>query len=105
MSAGNLRLNHSTLFLEGAIDFYTVAQLRRQGEKAIAAIDDAITIDLAGVQKMDSSIASLLCCWHRFAKKSQKRVVLNNVSHSLQNLLQLYGIKNILTASSTEKEG
>ncbi|OGT53407.1 MAG: hypothetical protein A3F17_02505 [Gammaproteobacteria bacterium RIFCSPHIGHO2_12_FULL_41_15] len=104
MQQANLTIENSVILVSGTVDVHTVLKLRREGEKAIATVPHLIEVDLEGVQKIDSSIASLLCCWHRFAKKQQKQILFKHISVAVLNLLKLYGIKNILTLNDKHKE-
>ena len=97
----SLKTTDNMLQITGIVYYNNVVELRALGEKAILAGADSMQVDLAGVQKMDSSIASLLCCWLRYAKLKQKMLVFKHPSQDLLNLLNLYGIKNMIMPSET----
>lgn len=89
-----IRRETDRLVLEGAVTLESVSALLAQG---LALIDrDEVRIDLAGVTAVDSSAVALLLEWMRAARRAGRRVVYLNLDNSLESLVALYGVTDLL---------
>lgn len=89
-----IRRETDRLVLEGAVTLESVPALLAQG---LALIDrDEVRIDLAGVTAVDSSAVALLLEWMRAARRAGRRVVYLNLDNSLESLVALYGVTDLL---------
>jgi phospholipid transport system transporter-binding protein len=80
--------------MEGPVTLDSVPALLEQG---LALIDrDEVRIDLAGVTAADSSAVALLLEWMRAARRAGRRVVYLNLGNSLESLVSLYGVTDLL---------
>lgn len=89
-----IRREADRLVLEGAVTLDSVPALLAQG---LALIDrDEVRIDLAGVTNVDSSAVAMLLEWIRAARRAGRRVVYLNLGNSLESLVALYGVTDLL---------
>jgi phospholipid transport system transporter-binding protein len=89
-----IRRDADRLVLEGPVTLDTVPALLAQG---LALIDrDEVRIDLAGVTAADSSAVALLLEWMRAARRAGRRIVYLNLENSLESLVALYGVTELL---------
>lgn len=89
-----IRREADRIVLEGPVTLDTVPALLAQG---LALIDrDEVRIDLAGVTAADSSAVALLLEWMRAARRAGRRVLYLNLGNSLESLVALYGVTDLL---------
>jgi phospholipid transport system transporter-binding protein len=89
-----IRREADRIVLEGPVTLDTVPALLSQG---LALIDrDEVHIDLAGVTAADSSAVALLLEWMRAARRAGRRIVYLNLGNSLESLVVLYGVTDLL---------
>ncbi|GFO70508.1 hypothetical protein GMLC_40870 [Geomonas limicola] len=67
------RAGELTLSLRGDAQFTQVADLERELQRALARCQ-LLTLDLSGVQRLDSSICALLCVLHRQGELAGKEL-------------------------------
>jgi phospholipid transport system transporter-binding protein len=77
-----------------AITNENAGSLLEQGLGAIRAGDT--TIDLAGVETVDSAAVALLLAWRRAASEEGKQVTFAGVPTGITSLADLYGVDGLL---------
>jgi phospholipid transport system transporter-binding protein len=66
-----------------------------------ALLDDGCkSIDLAGVQAVDSSMLSLMLEWMRRASERNARLTFTNPAPALRSLIDLYGLADVIPLTS-----
>jgi len=89
-----IRREADRIVLEGPVTLDSVPALLEQG---LGLIDrDEVRIDLAGVTAADSSAVALLLEWMRAARRAGRRIVYLNLGNSLESLVALYGVTDLL---------
>lgn len=94
-----VRVEEGYLFVYGAVVYDNVVEVTRAGVEAIKA-DNGI-IDLAKITQVDSSAVSMLLEWVRTAEAHQKKIELINLPENLVNLIELYGVSNLISFGCT----
>lgn len=86
--------------VEGAVIVDNVTTLTAQG----AALLDkqCLSVDLAAVGEIDSSIVSMLLEWLRVAKQHNSQIQFINQPQSLKSLVQLYGVAEFIPLETAE---
>ncbi len=84
-----MRLEAGTGYLQGDLVLENATRLLAEGEAAIRS--GALSFDLSGVGRMDSSALSLLLALRR--RSGVKPLQFLNVPESLTSLARLYGIQ------------
>lgn len=80
--------------VEGAVFVDNVTALTAQG---VALLDNqCLSVDLAAVGEVDSSIVSMLLEWLRVAKEHNSQIQFINQPQSLKSLVQLYGVAEFI---------
>lgn len=90
VSADRLRLN-------GDLKFSVIMQVRAAMEKALAAQQGPVVVDLSGVARVDSSALSLWLCVLRIAEEGGFDMRAENVPSDLSSIAQLVGLENYLS--------
>ena len=80
-------------YLRGSVDFHSVADL---ANKDILDESAEVSIDLGGLQSVDSSVVALLIQWQRQA--AQKGIPLRflNIPEQIEPLITLYDLEGII---------
>jgi ABC-type transporter Mla MlaB component len=94
MNKPSVECNDQCLTVKGALIFHTVMDVLMQSKASF--IQEALTIDLAGVKKIDTSSLTLLCEWSRMAKAKSMTLNFINVPESLLHLAEVNNVKAIL---------
>ncbi len=85
------------LRLSGDLLFSTVVTLR---DELLKAIDDqgegALILDMAGVEKVDSSALSLWLCCQREARNNGREVTVHNLPKDMKSIADLVGLDDYL---------
>ncbi|MEX2517093.1 MAG: STAS domain-containing protein [Gammaproteobacteria bacterium] len=81
--------------LEGELTFTTVPALYDQARDAFAGSWPA-TIDLAGVDRVDSAGVALVIDWLRLARESRQPLSIRNVPQHMLSIAQLCGVGHLL---------
>lgn len=88
------------IVLQGPVTIEHVTGLTRQG---IALFDNqSLTVDLAGVTEVDSTIISMLLEWLRTAQKTNRSLQFIHLPGNLRSLIQLYGVAELIPVISAE---
>jgi phospholipid transport system transporter-binding protein len=90
------------IIIQGSVTVDNVVAMTKQG---IASFDsNRLIVDLAKVAEVDSSIVSMLLEWLREAKHQGRQLTFVNMTGSLENLIQLYGISEFIPLGLTDVE-
>jgi phospholipid transport system transporter-binding protein len=92
-----IRREGETMFVTGPLNLASVASELEQGRAAIAA--GVRSVDLAGVQELDSSALALLLAWVREAKRLGGDLALANLPQDLTTIARLYGVAELRPAA------
>jgi phospholipid transport system transporter-binding protein len=89
------------LALDGALSFETIPDVLRASEEYAARPDlpDRLTIDLAGIDAVDSAAVALLLEWRRQAGRRGKTLQFVNLPENLIELARLYGVEDLIAAA------
>jgi phospholipid transport system transporter-binding protein len=89
-----IRREGERMVVGGALTLASVAAALREGNVAIG--EGAGTVDLAGVDELDSSALALLLAWMREAQRQNRTLAFANLPEGLVTLARLYGVAELL---------
>jgi phospholipid transport system transporter-binding protein len=92
-----IRRDGERMLVSGALNLASVAAELEEGKAAIAA--GACSVDLSGVQELDSSALALLLAWEREAKRLGRDLAFANLPQGLTTIARLYGVAELLPAA------
>lgn len=90
--------------LDGAVSFETMAEIRAQGEAAIAEAGERAVVDLSGLKHGNSVTVALLMAWLRAAERDGKEVVFIAAPVELVNIIELSGMTSVLPLAEAPHE-
>jgi phospholipid transport system transporter-binding protein len=61
-------------------------------------------VDLGGVTEVDSSAVSMLLEWQRGTGRRRRQIYFANIPPKLQNLVQLYGVAELVPLAEARRE-
>ena len=93
-----IRRDGDRLMVSGPLTLAHVAAALSQGNEAIGA--GARSVDLGEVGELDSSALALLLAWAREAKRRGRDLVFTNLPQGLTTIARLYGVAELLPAST-----
>ena len=100
MSAKNTaslqQVNPQQMTLEGELNQHTAAALRIRYASLIGGADSQFRVDLSGVSHSNSVGLSLLLCFMRKAKKSNKSLVFVSIPDALFEMARVSGLDDVL---------
>ena len=82
------------IIVQGPITIANVVEIIEQGANLFDRTD--LIIDLEQVTEVDSSAVSMLLEWQRKALNNNQKLCFSNLSDSLKNLTQLYGVSELV---------
>jgi len=88
------------LQVSGNVTMTTVSALFNEGLKPEAGSN--MVIDLAQLEKVDSSAVSMMLVWLREAQRNKVTLHFSNVPGNLMSLAKLYGVAELLPLSAAE---
>ena len=88
------------LQVSGNVTMTTVSALFNEGLKPEASSN--MVIDLAQLEKVDSSAVSMMLVWLREAQRNKVTLHFSNVPGNLMSLAKLYGVAELLPLSAAE---
>jgi phospholipid transport system transporter-binding protein len=95
MTADVIRREGGELSVEGPITIDNVVSVVAN---SVALFDgEDVTIDLGRVTEADSAAVSLLLEWRREAALRHLRIRFLNMPQTLQSLMQLYGVSELMS--------
>ena len=96
MSDPVIQLNQSTLTLKGDITLVKARSLNEQVEQLLHQASKDIVMDLAGVEKFDSTICVLLLTCYRTLRRQQRQLNCINIPDSLKDISKMYDLDQVL---------
>jgi phospholipid transport system transporter-binding protein len=90
-----LRIENTTAYIEGVLDFDTVLELLPQLRNAILSMAVA-NVDLTSVSYSNSAGVALLLDAVREAKKNHKVITLHNIPKDMSDLIRISGLQDVL---------
>jgi len=93
-----IRRDGDRMMVSGPLTLAHVAAALGQGNEAIGA--GARSVDLGEVGELDSSALALLLAWLREAKRRDRDLVFTNLPQGLTTIARLYGVAELLPAST-----
>jgi len=87
------------LTLSGPVTLSGVSAMLQEGNAAIA--EGARSVDLSGVEELDSSALALLLAWLREAKRQGRDLVFVNLPSGLTTIARLYGVADLLPTAAS----
>lgn len=91
-----LRIENGIGRVIGRLGLAEARAMLSEGERAIAA--GCTEFDLSEVEHVDSAAISLLLAWRRRALAAGRPLALRGLPPSLQGLIALYGVGELLSA-------
>jgi phospholipid transport system transporter-binding protein len=85
----------NTLQMSGDVTMSSVSALFATGINLQPNAE--VLVDLAGLQRVDSSAVSLMLAWVREAQRKQVVLRFTNVPENLRSLANLYGVAELLS--------
>lgn len=83
----------------GSVTLKNVTAVLNEGLAEIRA--GALTVDLAGVSELDSSLLAAVLAWIRESNVHEHSLKVANLPKGLQTLAQLYGVEELLTVAAS----
>lgn len=96
-SGNQLQVSGSVTMATATILFNEGLKLRENGSE-----NSSLVIDLAKLEKVDSSAVSVMLVWMRDAQRNKVALRFSNVPDNLMSLAKLYGVAELLPLSSAE---
>lgn len=96
MSRLTLSLQGDQIQLRGEMTFSTVPAALQQSRTLFMG-RGVLSVDLKGVQRVDSAGVSLLLEWLREMRREQRQIHFTNVPHALQRLARMGGVDSLLS--------
>jgi len=93
-----IRRDGDRMMVSGPLTLAHVAAALNEGNQAIG--EGVSSIDLAEVGELDSSALALLLAWLREAKRRDRDLVFTNLPQGLTTIARLYGVAELLPAST-----
>jgi phospholipid transport system transporter-binding protein len=85
--------------ISGPMTFATVAELRRDGRRALRAGGDDMVFDLAGVAQADSAGLALLVDWLAWSAAHGRKLRFENLPDSMRALATISAVLPLVTAA------
>lgn len=84
--------------LHGHLNVDTIKAIIVPGYKMIDAVPagQPLTLDLSGVEQVDSASVALLIDWLRHAKKHEKSLVFSNLPAKMKDIIKVSNLSGIL---------
>lgn len=76
--------------LTGEVSFDTIDQYLKTD------LGEAQTLDLSGLEELDSTLVALILRWSRQKAASGKKLTVTNAPNQLTSLIELYGLQEII---------
>ncbi len=89
----------SLVRISGRLTMDTAASLLKGGLQPNG--QTALTVDMSGVEAVDSAAVSLMLTWMREAGRSNVNLTFTNVPENLLSLAHLYGVSEVLPLHSS----
>jgi phospholipid transport system transporter-binding protein len=91
-----IRREGDRMLVSGPLTLAGITAVLREGSAVIS--QGVHTVDLGGVEELDSSALALLLAWLREAKQLKRELVFANLPQGLTTIARLYGVAELLPA-------
>jgi phospholipid transport system transporter-binding protein len=107
MAAKLVALEPSSWRVEGSIDYYSVLDLRNEGERQMAEGEGPFRFDFEGVDQVNTAGLALLLCWRRWAAAHRVSLALVNLPAELRSIARISDLEELLDngTAATESAG
>jgi len=95
----------STLFLQGEVDAFTAAELKKALLPLAEQEKHVITLDLRNVSYMDSTGIGVLIAALKTGKQQGSEMRLTNVPQRIERLFRITGLHHLVPITPLEGEG
>ena len=89
-----IRREGDRILIDGPVTLANVGAVLADG--LLQLDEDRLTVDLAGVTELDSSLLAALLAWSRAAQARGNSLAFANLPEGLQTLARLYGVEPLL---------
>ena len=89
-----IRRESGRIVLSGPVTLANVASVLEEGRRHLE--EGVLTVDLAEVTDMDSSLIAAMLAWLREARRRERELVFTNIPESLRTIARLYGVDGLL---------
>lgn len=97
MSSTDVEVNaDGTIVVSGSLSYDTAADLLARTRDALRAGSGAATIDLRGVERMDSAGLALMVEWLRLARAAQRPLSFVHLSEQLCEMIRVHDLGRTL---------
>ena len=96
MSEGIIELTGSKMTIRGEVTLVDARALYEQLEQKLAQVRTDLVVDLAGLEKFDSTICLLLIACYRLLKKTKHKLDCVNIPSSLHDIFSVYDLHEVL---------
>jgi phospholipid transport system transporter-binding protein len=86
----------SAFRLPDSVRYDNVLAVREAGERALDEAPDGVEFSLAPLRESNSVVVALLLAWVRHARARSKSIRFVEVPADLRNIIELYGVTEIL---------
>ena len=93
-------MNGESWRLDGPLTLATATDALAEGDRAWPPA--GWTIDLGGLDQVDSAALSVLLTWQRRADAESQRLRMVNLPDSLRSLADVYGVQPMITGATTQ---
>lgn len=93
------------ILVSGEIDAYTAPQLRKELLPLMEQTGTAVTVDLTGVQYMDSTGLGVFVAALKSSKKNECSLNLKGMNRRVKRLFDITGLAEFMEIDSEVKEG
>jgi len=90
------RVSADQINISGALTFANIMRIKQDVESSLANLSGAVSIDFAGVTKVDSSSLSLWLCILRLAEALGLQLKPQNVPEEMSSIAGLVGLGQYL---------
>ena len=70
--------------------------IKAAGVRIITAAENAVRVDLNGLERANSVTAAVLVAWYRSATLQNKSIVFVNLSQELRDIIEFSGLSRVL---------
>jgi phospholipid transport system transporter-binding protein len=77
------------------VTIQNAAAVLKEGSDLFSA--ERVTLDLSGMEEVDSAAVSLLLEWRRNAERNGRKIEYLNLPDNLKSLAKLYGVSDLIS--------
>jgi phospholipid transport system transporter-binding protein len=94
-----IRREGRRIVLSGPVTLANVTAILEEGRRHLE--EGVLTVDLAEVTEMDSSLLAAMLAWLRDARRRGRELVFTNLPESLRTIARLYGVDSLIPVASS----